>query len=798
MGAVARTVRIESARFLVEVADHDPDPRCRREAARALAALPLDPDAAGAALDVVRRGSGPAPAEPTVDKLAALAAGPATGSGSGAPDESPPHLPATETAAQVRATLHAIQGFPADLSALGALPVSEATVLLTDLLQQLLGRSARAGTADLQRATRRLGEVFRALSRDGGRRIVASLPDKAVIAVAEPRRTWAGSLLVLVDIAEILDVVKRLTEEAATRLVALRWLVEAAPRLADTPHLPAPAAQTAGLDRLQQLLEHGLDPPRPVRARFSVAVGDASAGANRTAYARLDAPERVAPRESFELDVGLGPSASRGVAATPLTVPHSAFELIVKILADGFEVLGGAALTRTIRVTPDDPYPYDVIRLRASADPTLASARTILATYSIGDRLIGVASRAVLVGEGSSAGTAQPAPTRPELNVDWVLPTETDPATRPDLELMVAPGNDAGGARRLFWYFRSPHTSVGERGFIQADLPDDVATQMSQIISGVEKRANQFDLAFYLRGVGRQIASAIPEEVWDALAAAARAANGPPSVLLATWDPYVPWELARVPQPWSADGPDVLGAQAVIGRWPYRTQSRSPAPPMRLDLRDMAVVSGVYAEGERLPEAEQEAVSLHSWYGAHEVLAQMDEVLSCLAGEPTSDVLHLAVHGRFDGRDTQDGIYLVDGQYLNPRSVLGVDNSPVRLAFLNACQLGQGREVLGEYAGMAASLLGIGAVAVVAPLWKVDDAVARTVAESFYPAVFAKTDAISPASFLREQRCATQGVEDKPAGTRLAYVFFGHPLLRVTWAGRTNGSGAASGPAGQP
>jgi CHAT domain-containing protein len=112
----------------------------------------------------------------------------------------------------------------------------------------------------------------------------------------------------------------------------------------------------------------------------------------------------------------------------------------------------------------------------------------------------------------------------------------------------------------------------------------------------------------------------------------------------------------------------------------------------------------------------------------------------------------------------------------------GAEGRSIRLAFLNACQLAQGRMVLGSYAGIAQAMITIGADAVIAPLWKVDDEVARKVAEAFYPAVF--DDGLSPAAFLREQRCLTDGVEDTADGTRLAYVYFGHPSLHVDWKGQ--------------
>ena len=101
--------------------------------------------------------------------------------------------------------------------------------------------------------------------------------------------------------------------------------------------------------------------------------------------------------------------------------------------------------------------------------------------------------------------------------------------------------------------------------------------------------------------------------------------------------------------------------------------------------------------------------------------------------------------------------------------------------FLNACQVGSGNEVLGDYAGMAASFLYAGAAAVVAPLWSIDDGVARTIAEHFYEQAFA---GIAPAEILRSERASFgAGATTPTSSASLAYQFFGHPSLRLRRTG---------------
>ena len=98
--------------------------------------------------------------------------------------------------------------------------------------------------------------------------------------------------------------------------------------------------------------------------------------------------------------------------------------------------------------------------------------------------------------------------------------------------------------------------------------------------------------------------------------------------------------------------------------------------------------------------------------------------------------------------------------------------------------MGQAGETLGQYGGMAQAFVTAGASAVVAPLWVVDDEVARDVSLRFYQAVFTGT---TPAEFLRAERGAGE------SGTQLAYVFYGHPNLRLH---RTAGPGGGAAPAG--
>jgi CHAT domain-containing protein len=260
-------------------------------------------------------------------------------------------------------------------------------------------------------------------------------------------------------------------------------------------------------------------------------------------------------------------------------------------------------------------------------------------------------------------------------------------------------------------------------------------------------------------------------------------------VLILSADPYIPWELARVDGPWLPDAPALLGAQAVVGRWALRAPGPTSDPPRSVSVEAMTVVRGIY-EGvvgfKRLQHAEQEAIDLEQTYGAELVDANEDSFYACLDGEPPAEVLHFAMHGKFDPTGLQDGLILVDG-VVEPDMILDADLARHPFVFLNACQVGSAGETLGQYGGMAQSFVEAGASAVIAPLWVVKDDVARDVSLRFYASAFAGK---SPAEFLREER-ARDG-----SGTHLAYVLYGHPLLQLTRSDRSKEADGDGDPAG--
>lgn len=119
--------------------------------------------------------------------------------------------------------------------------------------------------------------------------------------------------------------------------------------------------------------------------------------------------------------------------------------------------------------------------------------------------------------------------------------------------------------------------------------------------------------------------------------------------------------------------------------------------------------------------------------------------------------------------------------YFTPLDVEAGNLPTEPFVFLNACQVGAGETIFGDYAGMAAAFLRIGATAVVAPLWVVDDSLAATAANDFYRATDSGVTVGAAVSALRA-KCTPRAAADPTTakyGSFLAYQYFGHPNLTL-------------------
>jgi CHAT domain-containing protein len=141
--------------------------------------------------------------------------------------------------------------------------------------------------------------------------------------------------------------------------------------------------------------------------------------------------------------------------------------------------------------------------------------------------------------------------------------------------------------------------------------------------------------------------------------------------------------------------------------------------------------------------------------------------------------VHFAGHGQVDPTRPGDAaIYLDKGKPLSPvffrKTRLGTQQAP--FIFFNACMVGTGGEMLGDFGGFPGNCLAGGFTGLLAPLWAVNDSVARAIAMTFYNATL-RSPSRPVADVLRDIRA--KYAENSSVSSYLAYVYYGSPHLRV-------------------
>ena len=260
------------------------------------------------------------------------------------------------------------------------------------------------------------------------------------------------------------------------------------------------------------------------------------------------------------------------------------------------------------------------------------------------------------------------------------------------------------------------------------------------------------------------------------------------TLLLASSEHHIPWELAHLEEPFDPERPAFLGAQVVMGRWLLSKRTNPPWPIQQLEVKEMAVFVGDYAAetGQRpLPHALNEGAALEKKYQARRWSVNLDHVKRLLdgklgvPGKPGGvQAIHFACHGEAE----PTVIYLQEGEALRPVIFESLDwtRKDRPFLFLNACQVGHNGDLLGECGGFAGSSLRAGFSGFVAPFWSVKDDVAEALALKFYERMLGAVDQPPPTvgEVLRELRALYRPEDELPQATYMAYLFWGHPLLR--------------------
>jgi hypothetical protein len=490
-------------------------------------------------------------------------------------------------------------------------------------------------------------------------------------------------------------------------------------------------------------------------------------------YAHIEIASSMRVGEEQSLTVGIDPEQQANVVGEAMTIAGGyPFDVTVTAVAQEFVLRSAETWSNTLHATAAAPNPSVTLHVTPTSETPLteAQSRTIAVLYSMDAHTLGYG--AVHVDVHPPETPLQPAETTTARAVMTSFP---DHAAF-DLTIRI---NDFGdGSGRLNWTFESPHFAIPPEpvtatigsvpGDFAAGLIRDVNTASSPKMAALRINGNAQIIARAMpklfASVWKQLHDAIPQQI--------------PTVLIISEDAYVPWELAAVNELFDTSAPSLLGAQADVGRWIFSDRGDIPLPPPdTLDFEPMVEVTAVYtsAKSPRLEHAEEEGKELARLYGAQHVDATDVAITDCFHGaQPPATTIHVALHGIYDQNSPVFGLIMVDNAVLTPSAIQGGTAKRTPFVFLNACQVGTGKEVLGQYAGMPAAFVYAKARGVVAPLWSVDDGAAKDIALRFYDGL---NNGQRPAALLRAERKRAADPAN-PAPTSLAYLYYGNPLSK--------------------
>lgn len=535
--------------------------------------------------------------------------------------------------------------------------------------------------------------------------------------------------------------------------------------------------------------------------------------ATRTAYPRIDVdshqarPEVAVVDEPFDVTVGLArrkdPTLTQTGALAFAVGTQVELELVL-VYDPGSLVAQGETRLR-LTVTDADPDPSATLTFVARWGEDLPPERRIGVHYLRDGQLVGIAWRSFVVVDDPSDVATAPVPEARESALLDLAPLLG--ADLPDLILSVCRSDGAASGRFVWTAYPGASGVTVPDAPRTADLEGDLQGFVVELRRGIQFSKGAADDYLELAGRAARIGRAIPAGVRAALRAVVTdpGRTTAPSVLLLTEELSLPWELAALDPPletpWGGRSP-FLGAHAAIGRWPLSEHKPRPTPRASVAVRRAAVLTADYTGvtgWAKLDNAVAEAADVARLFTPPAVTVRPGvwEVVDLLRGNPPAEVLHVALHGQFDAQGGQEGLVLLgtDGtgdltpqwRFLTPAQVENGDLDAGPFVFLNACQVGSDKRVLGDYGGFASTLLRIGASGVVAPLWSVDDDVAATLARDFYAATWtgASEEPVSAAEAVRRVRAtytedAVRAQTPGVTATLVAFQVFGHPRLRLT------------------
>ncbi len=472
--------------------------------------------------------------------------------------------------------------------------------------------------------------------------------------------------------------------------------------------------------------------------------------------------------------VRLSPELSRASISSHSVMLRRDQRVKVLLHAPGFELLNAPEQELDPR-HPIDSVVFDLRPLRP------CSTKLQIAIVQHGD-ILGVVSLPLEIGERpvNPAHALPSTPTRPDLLL------QVDAVGRQMLRYRLV---GADGVARDFGRVEAPVALKREIRRVYKHLArltlsqTDAARQRGKpVISAeeVETRVRNLGGVLWQKLIPRDLKAYYEEHraQWE---------EHPPSLLIVSDDPDIPWELVWPNPTHDADSEVPWCERFCLARW-LSTPDLDPqvaVPPTRLAMPDFAQV---IPSDLQMPEIEEERRFLSSMVTGHRLrdaspaAATWQALTSWLnsnGAEAGCDWLHVTAHSDFSPKSPtlDSGIDLEGKGRFSPPDITCAAEVTLRRRrpgwMFNGCQAGRCSDGLTRAGGWAGRLIEAGVGVFVAPLWTVRTETAARFSRGFYPRLL---EGQRLARAVREARVEARQQGDP---SWMAYTLYGHPEARV-------------------